>query len=233
MLRLLPEWEHVMCRPQRNVMHTFTVDRHLCETAANAAQLADRVTQPDLLVVGALLHDIGKGHPGDHTEVGMKLIATIAQRMGYSRDEVGVLVDLCRLHLLLPDVATRRDLSDLGTIRAVAAAVDSVEFLDLLAALTEADSIATGPSAWGTWKAGLLNELVTRTTAVLQGVEDVVADEFPTPELVEVLQLGERRVTGKGSLHRHREGWPRSLCPWCRGAGDAWHRGARCHGVFR
>lgn len=199
MLRLLPEWEHVMCRPQRNVMHTFTVDRHLCETAANAAQLADRVTQPDLLVVGALLHDIGKGLPGDHTEVGMKLIATIAERMGYDNDEVGVLVDLCRLHLLLPDVATRRDLADLGTIRAVAAAVDSVEFLDLLAALTEADSIATGPSAWGTWKAGLLEELVTRTTGVLQGDEVIVADDFPTPELLATLALGVRSVTGKGS----------------------------------
>ena len=125
------------------------------------------MARPDLLVVGALLHDIGKGYPGgDHTEVGMDVIPTIASRMGYPDDEVAVLVDLCRHHLLLPDYATRRDLADPGTIGAVAAAVDSVEFLDLLAALTEADSIATGPATWGSWKAGLLAELVKRTTFV-------------------------------------------------------------------
>ncbi len=69
-VRILPEWEPVRSRPQRNAFHRFTVDRHLCETAANASALVDRVERPDLLVVGALLHDIGKGYPGDHTEVG-------------------------------------------------------------------------------------------------------------------------------------------------------------------
>ncbi len=198
MARLLPEWEAVRCHPQRNVMHTFTVDRHLCEAAANASKLADQVTRPDLLVVGALFHDIGKGYPGDHTEVGMDIIAKMADRMGYPDDEVGVLVDLCRHHLLLPDVATRRDLSDPGTISAVAAAVDSVEFLDLLAALTEADSIATGPSAWGTWKAGLLKDLVARTADVLDGFDpaDVVVAEFPTPEVLATMEGGQRVLEG-------------------------------------
>ena len=198
MTRLLPEWEAVRCHPQRNVMHTYTVDRHLCEAAANASNLADRVTRPDLLVVGALFHDIGKGYPGDHTEVGMEIIARMANRMGYPDNEVGVLVDLCRHHLLLPDVATRRDLSDPGTISAVAAAVDSIEFLDLLAALTEADSMATGPSAWGTWKAGLLKDLVGRTADVLDGLDpaDVVVPEFPTPEILTTMEGGTRVLNG-------------------------------------
>lgn len=201
MTRLIPEWEAVRCRPQRNVMHTYTVDRHLCETAANAAKLADTVLRPDLLVVGALFHDIGKGYPGDHTEMGMELITTMATRMGYPDDEVGVLVDLCRHHLLLPDVATRRDLSDPGTISAVAAAVDSVEFIDLLAALTEADSIATGPSAWGSWKAGLLKDLVGRTTFVLEGgaPAELAVSEFPSPEILELMANGEQILRGEGT----------------------------------
>ena len=181
MERLMPEWAKVQCRPQRNVLHTYTVDRHLCEAAVNASGLVERVSRPDLLVVGALLHDIGKGYPGDHTEVGIKVIAEIAERMGYPEAEAAVLIDLCRHHLLLPDIATRRDLTDPGTIRAVAAAVDSVDFLSTLAALTEADSIATGPSAWGSWKAGLLNDLVERTAHVLEGgkLAEVLPNDFP------------------------------------------------------
>ncbi len=200
MERLIPEWANVLCRPQRNVLHTFTVDRHLCEAAANASALARRVGRPDLLVVGALFHDLGKGFPGDHTEVGMQVIAEVGERMGYPDDELAVLVDLCRHHLLLPDVATRRDLSDPGTIKAVAAAVDSVAFLELLAALTEADSIATGPSAWGSWKEGLLKDLVNRTAHVLEGadVDDVVVAEFPTPDVAALMDDGERVLQGRG-----------------------------------
>jgi [protein-PII] uridylyltransferase len=201
MERLMPEWANVQCRPQRNVLHTYTVDRHLCEAAVNAADLADRVTRPDLLVVGALLHDIGKGYPGDHTEVGQKVIGELAERMGYPDSDAAVLVDLCRHHLLLPDIATRRDLSDPGTIRAVAAAVDSVEFLHTLAALTEADSIATGPSAWGSWKAGLLESLVDRTAHVLEGgqLAELLPADFPPEEIVELMAKGERYISGRES----------------------------------
>lgn len=184
--RLLPEWEPVRSRPQRNAYHTFTVDRHLCETAANAAALAASVDRADLLVVGALLHDIGKGSPGDHTEVGMGLVATMAERMGYPPEDVAVLVELVRHHLLLPDVATRRDLDDDDTIRFVATAVGSSSTLRLLAALTEADSLATGPAAWNSWKAGLVDELVRRSAHVLDGgaVEEMTDDAFPPEALL-------------------------------------------------
>ena len=149
-------------KPQRNAYHRFTVDRHLWEAAVQAAALAGRVRRPDLLVVGALLHDIGKGYPGDHTEVGIELVGTIGPGMGLDAHEADVLVAMCRHHLLLPDVATRRDLDDEATIDAVAAAVGSTEVLELLAALTEADSLATGPAAWSPWKAGLVRQLVPR-----------------------------------------------------------------------
>jgi [protein-PII] uridylyltransferase len=89
--------------------------------------------------------------------------------MGVSPKDVGVLVDLVRHHLLLPDTATRRDLDDPTTIARVANAAGDRTTLHLLSALTEADSRATGPSAWGAWKAGLVADLVERTDKVLQG----------------------------------------------------------------
>ena len=198
MAHILPEWEGVRCHPQRNVMHTFTVDRHLCEAAVNASLLMNRVTRPDLLVVGALLHDIGKGKPGDHTEVGIRMIEEMAARMGYPDEDAHILVSLCRHHLLLSDVATRRDLSDPGTINVVANAVRSVSFLHLLSALTEADSLATGPAVWSSWKADLLRDLVGRTEFVLQGgaVDEAVSEAFPDDEVLAT--MAQRSVVLKG-----------------------------------
>ena len=167
LLRLLPEWARVRSKPQRNSFHRFTVDRHLVETAAEAASLTRRVARPDLLLVGALLHDIGKGWPGDHTEVGQVVVAAMAARLGFPPADVAVLVAMVRWHLLLPDVATRRDLADPATARVVADSVGSLEVLQLLHALAIADSAATGPAAWSSWKAALVEELVDRTAALL------------------------------------------------------------------
>jgi [protein-PII] uridylyltransferase len=167
--RLLPEWEHTRSRPQRNAYHRFTVDRHLLEAASVAAGLTRTVGRPDLLLLGALLHDIGKGLPGDHTEVGMRIVGELGPRLGLGPADTATLVRLIQHHLLLADTAQRRDLDDPAVIAATAAAVGDVETLDLLAALTEADSRATGPAAWSRWKAGLLARLVERTRAVLGG----------------------------------------------------------------
>jgi len=199
-VRVIPEWEPCRSRPQRNAYHTFTVDRHLCESAARAATLADHVDRPDLLVLGALFHDIGKGYPGDHTEVGMVLVDTIARRMGFEEDEVDLLVDMVKLHLLLPDVATRRDLDDDRTIRTVAEQVRSVDTLELLGALTEADSVATGPAAWSEWKAGLVDTLIDRVAHVLRGGDlgEVVEGDFPSAEQLEMLARGKRVIEGHG-----------------------------------
>ena len=169
LVRLIPEWAAVRNKPQRNAYHTYTVDRHLLEAAALAAELTGTVERPDLLLVGTLLHDIGKGYPGDHTAVGIEVVRRVTTRMGFAPADVDVLVDLVRHHLLLPDAATRRDLDDPTTIARVADAAGNRVTLHLLAALTEADSRATGPSAWGQWKAGLVADLVGRTDRVLQG----------------------------------------------------------------
>ncbi|HEX7355939.1 MAG TPA: [protein-PII] uridylyltransferase [Mycobacteriales bacterium] len=167
--RLLPEWEHTRSRPQRNAYHRFTVDRHLLETASAAAALTRSVRRPDLLLVGALLHDIGKGLPGDHTDAGVRVVERLAPRLGFDAADTGTLVLLVRHHLLLADTAQRRDLDDPATIAAVAAAVGNAETLDLLAALTEADARATGTTAWSRWKADLLADLVRRARSTLGG----------------------------------------------------------------
>ncbi len=196
--RLLPEWAPNRARPQRNAYHRFTVDRHLWEAAANAADLADRVTRPDLLVLGALLHDIGKGYPGDHTDAGIDLVHRIGPRMGFDARDTHVLEQMVRHHLLLPEVATRRDLSDDATIRAVADAVEDALTLELLAVLTEADSKATGSSAWSPWKAELVAELVDKTDKVLGGhdAESVAGSWrlFPSEEVLALMAEGREVV---------------------------------------
>ena len=168
-MRYLPEWHHVRNRPQRNAYHRFTVDRHLLETTANAATMQSSVARPDMLLLGAIFHDIGKGRPEDHTAIGITVAAEIASRMGLDADDVALLQNLVRYHLLLPDVATRRDLDDPSTATSVAASVVDHTTLELLAELTEADSLATGPAAWSPWKAGLVKRLVELVAGRLEG----------------------------------------------------------------
>jgi [protein-PII] uridylyltransferase len=187
-VRLLPEWAGVRCHPQRNAIHRFTVDRHLVEAAACASALTRRVSRPDLLLIGALLHDIGKGFPGDHTDAGVELVPVIGARLGLPDADVDLLVTLVRHHLLLPDTATRRDLDDPATVRLVADAVRDRTTLELLHALTIADARATGPAAWGEWKAQLVGDLVNRTAVVLTGAP------LPVADLLDDSQLGLARA---------------------------------------
>ncbi|MBB0229661.1 [protein-PII] uridylyltransferase, partial [Streptomyces calidiresistens] len=166
--RLLPDWERVRCRPQRNPVHRWTVDRHLVETAVRASALTRRVRRPDLLLVAALLHDIGKGWPGDHSVAGETIARDMAARIGFGPEDTDVLARLVRHHLLLVDTATRRDLDDPATVEHVAAAVADVDTLELLHALTEADALATGPAAWSVWRSSLIADLVGRVTEHLR-----------------------------------------------------------------
>lgn len=180
--RILPEWEPVRSRPQHNAYHRFTVDRHLLETTANAASYADRVDRPDLLVMGALFHDLGKGADGDHTSIGVEIARRLGARLGFEATDVDVIAELVANHLLLSEVAMRRDLDDPSTIQRVADRISSVETLRLLAALTEADSRATGPAAWGPSKAQLVALLVDRVMRVLGGADagaEIELPEFP------------------------------------------------------
>ena len=191
LVRVLPEWAPVRSKPQRNAFHRFTVDRHLWQTVANAAEMSQRVSRPDLLVLGALFHDLGKGYPGDHTEAGVELFATIGARMGLSEHDQSVVSALIDNHLLLADVATRRDLSDDATITMVADRLGSMLVLELLHVLTEADSRATGPSAWSKWKADLLDVLVERTRVHMGGGDVTRSWElFPDADVLSMMAVG-------------------------------------------
>ena len=199
---LIPEWAPNHSRPQRNAFHRFTVDRHLLEAASEAAELGQRTPRPDLLVMAALLHDIGKGYPGDHSVVGEGLARTISARMGFSSDDVDTIAEAVRHHLLLPDVATRRDLDDPATIEFVAGIVQTPERLALLRSLAEADGLATGPSAWGPWKAQLVEQLANRTAHLLGGgrVQEVVTDVFPNEAQRKLLELGGLQILAEDEL---------------------------------
>ncbi|MFI5907204.1 [protein-PII] uridylyltransferase [Dactylosporangium sp. NPDC051541] len=163
----LPEWARVRSLPQHNPVHLFTVDRHLVETARESARLTRDVDRPDLLVLCGLLHDIGKGLPGDHSIVGAPIAAAVAERLGLEAADVAQVEKVVRLHLLIPDTATRRDLSDPQTIATVATAVGDASTLSLLHALARADAAATGPAAWSDWKGRLIAELVRHVERAL------------------------------------------------------------------
>jgi [protein-PII] uridylyltransferase len=199
-VRYVPEWDPIRSRPQRNAYHRYTIDRHLLETAVKAAPLRDRVGRPDLLVLSAFLHDIGKGREGDHTEVGIELVRSIGPRWGLSPEDVDTLVALVEHHLLLPDTATRRDLDDPATLDLVAGCVRTTERLELLHALTIADSQATGPAAWGSWKATLVDDLVRRTTEILAGAAPTEVVRATVPAEWQSL-IAEASATGETVVH--------------------------------
>jgi [protein-PII] uridylyltransferase len=174
----IPEWRAVRSLPQRNVLHRHTVDRHMVETAVQAASLTRKVHRPDLLLFSALFHDIGKGTEEDHSERGAALIAPLAQRIGFSEQDIKTIQLLVKHHLLLSATATRRDLDDPATITAVADVIPDLQTLELLHALSIADGEATGRAAWTDWKASLVAELVKRVELAI--ADNTVAQQ---PEL--------------------------------------------------
>ncbi|MDQ3764791.1 MAG: [protein-PII] uridylyltransferase [Actinomycetota bacterium] len=195
--RLFPEWGAVRDLPPRDRAHVWTVDRHLVEAAAQAARLTTTVARPDLLLLGALLHDLGKGRGADHSVVGAALAEQIGHRLGLWPSDVATLCAMVRHHLLLPHTATRRDLDDPATVQRV---VDTLGrdplLLDLLVALAEADGLATGPGVWTEWRAALISDLAERCRAVLAG------RPVPAPEpLTEEHRALAQRSVASGSLH--------------------------------
>jgi len=163
----LPEWERIRLLPHASEIHRFTVDRHVVETCIEAAALIRQVARPDVLVVAALLHDIGKGGLTEHSVAGEPLARTIAGRMGFDDEAVDLVGVLVRRHLLLAETATTRDPEDPATAAFLAEQLGSAEALSLLVALTEADARATSAQAWTSWRAGLVRTVATRTAAVL------------------------------------------------------------------
>jgi [protein-PII] uridylyltransferase len=197
--RWLPEWASVRSRPQRNAVHRHTVDRHLIETVVHATGLVRGVGRADLLLLAALLHDIGKV-PGshDHSATGAPIAETVMRRLGHDEDDVAVVTSLVREHLTLIELATRRDHADPRTIDAAMAAVDGdSDRFELLLALTEADAVAAGPKAWTDWRAALLRQLATALRASFSTPAPAAGEITPAlvpDNIVRTLVAGEAHV---------------------------------------
>jgi [protein-PII] uridylyltransferase len=197
--RILPEWDSVRFRPPQSAVHRYTVDRHLLETCVEASTMVRDVRRPDLLLVAALVHDLGKAvEGGDHSVTGAVIATTIARRLGFAEADVETVTLLVRQHLMLAQVATRRDLDDPMTVDLVAGIVQDTDTLDLLEGLTYADARAAGPAAASPWRMRLVGELCRRVRSELAGGGSAIwqdAPPIPVPELHQVVGVGRVGVT--------------------------------------
>jgi [protein-PII] uridylyltransferase len=183
LIRFIPEFERVHCKAQHDLYHIYTVDVHSLfaveeiiklmngvhsGTHPLLTRLAAEVGKRGLLLIAALLHDVGKGEGGNHTEKGAEMMPTIGRRLGLSKEDSERLEFLVRHHLLFAHIAQRRDLHDEKMIIQFARQMGKSENLKMLYLLTYADLKAVGPDVWTEWKAMLMEELYEKTFAVLE-----------------------------------------------------------------
>ena len=189
----LPEFEPIVAMMQFNVYHSYTVDEHTIQCISTLAQieraelieelpissgiLTDGVNRR-VLYVALLLHDIGKGRPEDHAVLGAQIARRVAPRLGLNAEECETVEWLVRYHLLMSDMAQKRDISDPRTVRDFAKAVKTRKRLDLLTVLTVCDIRGVGPTTWNNWKAMLLRRLYADTAEALDaGLESLNRDK--------------------------------------------------------
>ncbi len=185
----IPEFEHIVAMMQFNMYHSYTVDEHTIQCIVNLNQiergrlveslpLASSILKEGVnrkvLYVALLIHDIAKGRPEDHSILGAQMARKIAPRLGLNKADCETVEWLVRYHLLMSDMAQKRDISDPRTVRDFAKAVKTVKRLDLLTVLTVCDIRGVGPDTWNNWKATLLRALHAETKRALEtGMEDL------------------------------------------------------------
>jgi [protein-PII] uridylyltransferase len=185
----IPEFENIVAMMQFNVYHHYTVDEHIIQTVSTLAQIERGELVEDLplsssilkegvnrrvIYVALLLHDIGKGRPEDHSIIGAQMARRIAPRLGLDDEETETVEWLVRYHLLMSDMAQKRDIGDPRTVRDFAKAVKTRKRLDLLTVLTVCDIRGVGPGTWNNWKAMLLRQLHAQTAEALEsGLENI------------------------------------------------------------
>ena len=180
----IPEFEAIVAMMQFNLYHHYTVDEHTIQCISTLAQIERGELVEELpvasgilkegvnrkvLFVALLLHDIGKGRPEDHSILGAQIARRVAPRLGLNAEECDTVEWLVRYHLLMSDMAQKRDLSDPRTLRDFAKLVKTRKRLDLLCVLTVCDIRGVGPGTWNNWKAMLLRQLYRETAAALEG----------------------------------------------------------------
>ncbi|PCJ68862.1 MAG: [protein-PII] uridylyltransferase [Rhodobiaceae bacterium] len=186
--RFVPDFGRIVALMQFNMYHHYTADEHLIRAIGILSEiergdlaedyplpheLMSKTTKRDVLYVAMFLHDIAKGRPEDHSEAGATIAMKLCPRLGMSAGDTETVTWLVKNHLVMSDIAQKRDLSDPKTIRDFAGIVQSPERLKLLLILTAADITAVGPGTWNGWKAQLLRELYLETSAVLSGETQV------------------------------------------------------------
>ncbi len=179
----IPEFEPIVAMMQFNMYHSYTVDEHTIQTIRNLAQIehgelveelpvASQALQDGLdrkvIYVALLLHDIGKGRDQDHSVLGAQIARTVAPRLGLNKAQCETVEWLVRYHLLMSDMAQKRDIADPRTVRDFAKAVQTVKRLDLLTVLTVCDIRGVGPDTWNNWKATLIRALYRQTRRALE-----------------------------------------------------------------
>ncbi len=185
----IPEFEPIVAMMQFNMYHHYTVDEHtiqcishlariergeLIEELPIASSILKKGVNRRILYVALLLHDIGKGRPEDHSILGAKIVRKVAPRLGLKPKDVDTVEWLVRYHLLMSDMAQKRDIADPRTVRDFAKAVQVRERLDLLTVLTVCDIRGVGPGTWNNWKASLLRALYRQTLGAMEnGLEDI------------------------------------------------------------
>jgi len=185
----IPEFEPIVAMMQFNVYHHYTVDEHIIQCISTLAQIErgelveelplssdilEKGVSRRVLYVALLLHDIGKGRPEDHSILGAQIARRVAPRLGLNDEECETVEWLVRYHLLMSDMAQKRDIGDPRTVRDFAKAVKTRKRLDLLTVLTVCDIRGVGPGTWNNWKAMLLRRLHSETAEALEnGLENV------------------------------------------------------------
>ncbi len=185
----LPEFEPIVAMMQFNMYHSYTVDEHIIQCIKNLSQIERGELEEDLpvassilkegvdrkvLYIALLLHDIGKGRPEDHSILGAQMARKIAPRLGLGKADTDTVEWLVRYHLLMSDMAQKRDIADPRTVRDFAKAVQTVKRLDLLCVLTVCDIRGVGPNTWNNWKAVLIRALYRQTRRALDtGLEEL------------------------------------------------------------
>jgi [protein-PII] uridylyltransferase len=176
--KYMPEFDELVAFFQHNVYHYFTADEHTLVAIANAERLRDQqgilrevfrnLKKKDILYMALLLHDIGKPKGvGDHEVTGVEMARDILTRLGMDEMFADVAF-LIRNHLVMEQIAFRRNIHDAETIKEFASKFERPEQLDHLYLLTYADLSAVNVNVWTEWKGSMLQDLYMRTSEVLR-----------------------------------------------------------------